>query len=305
MDFESIMKVIRVFNYFIISFSIILNGMVIIAFLKMRKTLRKKPPNVYLVNQAFADLFSVVPHLLITFIYLGSKTEERQKYYKIAFLFSSIIRIGSVMLTTTGRFIAIKYPLHHLRFATKYRVYLSISIIWVISAIPSLICLLVSDFRNVYYILIVTTFASLLMFIFMIFAILFVTFKTIRSSINRRVLDISSMPRTERNKERLKVEQQKENRVINILLFMVTAYAITIFPCIILVLLASHYSEVIRWARVAYYIFMLSLIIDPLLTVFMKDDFKQAKGWIVLRCFYRRQQAEAHHLDCVIISTRV
>lgn len=265
--------------------TLIFNIMVMLTFAKMRKSQRKKTSNVLLLNQSFADICLVGPTFMHGLIYSGIQSERVVITFRILFMYSGCISIGSILLTTLDRFAALRYPFFHRTNTTQCKVLMAISFVWLGCIVPPIGESLLRSY-NAYKIFVIVMFIIFLACILIILLLLLSSFATFRSSRSMRLRHMTTgSPR--RKSEMISAECCKEKRMVKILFAMALSYATTIIPYMIVTLLDVFFEELnVRISQniicTSYLLYTLSACIDPILTIFIKDDFKQAKNWMLI-----------------------
>lgn len=287
--------------------TIFLNSLIVITYILMRRSVKRKVSNVLFLNQGIADWCVAVPSCIIATIYNGESSRQSWIYFKFTFLFTSFISIASVLLITLDRYLAVRYPLRHRRLVTKCKVLIAITIIWVASAVPPIVESLFNISRThyiTYRTFMVIIFTILISCVFIILLLLFYTFSTIRGSIHLRIKILQLTLMSKKKNRLLNTEQNKEKRMVKILFAMVFAYATTILPYIIITFIDLFYDELQiklsdQLLDIAFLLYTLRASEDPLLTIFIKKDFKNANGWSVLKQYVQRSYSrESECGDC-------
>lgn len=278
--------------------TLVFNAMVIIAYIKMKKQTKNKAANIFLLNQACADLSSILPSMLWSLFAFTTDFHHLDKEYKIFFLFTSFVIIGSILVTTLDRFFHVKSPTLHHKVGGKFQVVVSILVAWILPIIPTVAYTafvprnnIVDEFKFARVV-----FSILLILVCVIVGLLFMTYQILRASVNQRITEIVASPISDHKEDNIMKEHSKERRLILILFCMAMAYAATILPHIIVVLVTLHYRQlelhysIVFWQRITYMVYTLSATVDPLLTIFLRSDFKRAKYWLLLRkCFPKKR----------------
>lgn len=304
MGYLQVLQVMSIINVFSILFAIMLNTSVIVVYFKMSKSMKEKSPNIYLASQAFANYSTIVMAIILEFSYLhiAATWVHLLPYYEFTFIYSSFVTIGTIVLTTIDRYSAIRFPFKFLRHVTSCRVFLAIFIVWIVSSVPpftygKFVVDHASEVKAT-----AVTFAILLVLVLFIFITLVMTYSAIRDSMQAR-LSVITVQESKNNELQLQKERQKERRILKILFCMAMTYAVTMLPIIIVVLMSLHYEQLqldsltmAQCQLVTSWVYTLSSITDPLLTIFIKEDFSRAKDWFRCRC---REKSRDHSASLI------
>ena len=268
------------------------NLMVIAGYAGMREVTRKIP-NYLLFMQAIVDvtiggiaLLNILPDFYPSLMFNG--------YYvnavNILIDYTSLIVLGTFLLTSLERFAAIKLPLWHRCAVTKRKVVHGMLAVWLSSSVPPAIYLSFMDtrtfrhsqqFRMVYrisftIIQMVTTLCSLTLLI----ATLKVASKSVRDKI-RNADQITKLHLT-----------KKDCRLICLFITMVTVYTVTYLPLMIASLICDYLDLYTCWQTdlVTSELYILGSLSNPILTLVFKTDFRKS-----LRRMYERRFSAASH----------
>ena len=269
--------------------TLLFNMLVIAAYFKMPKSLKKKVPNIMAVNQACADISSIVPSLLIAtvvYLLLGENTynAEVHRMYWVFFLYTNYLVVLSLLLSTFDRFINLKFPGNYHRAATERKAIVVILLTWVISAVPPI--LYKSSIKVDVYSYFTGVFTVLLLLAVIVLILLLVTFKILRREIIEQTELMISLSATEAKEEEQKHHLANERRLVCILLTRTCTYMCTLLPHIILRLVVLHrdalklHHSVGHWLSLTYLIYSFNGVLDPLLTIFLRQDFHRARSWM-------------------------
>ena len=126
--------------------------------------------------------------------------------------------------------------------------------------------------------------------IMVVYALLLKAFLTIKRSIDTRIH--SQGTRTDEGARKMIIQDKKKNRRISsILIVMCTIYTVTFLPIITLNIYLGFTAEFAVIYYLLYVLFILlyysSALINPLITIFFKEDYKNT----LYKCFKRNPPA--------------
>merc|ERR1712226_1339802 len=160
------------------------NIIIILAYSMMKKQVQLKAANMFLINQAVADLSSVIPSMIWSCFAFGSHFHHLDRSYKILFLFTSFVIIGSLLVTSLDRFFYVKSPLLHHKVGGKFQVMVAILVAWAVPVIPSVTYAAFVDSVQDEFKFAKVVFTILLLLVMIIVILLVLTFMTLRASIH-------------------------------------------------------------------------------------------------------------------------
>lgn len=298
-DFQLIDSMLDVEYYIKITFIVLillLNGTVVVCFLKMKKPLNRSTPNIFLLNQALGDTTICIP-MMMHVLPRHVQRETWQHHYSLLW-FTVFVSIGAVMLNTVDRYFTLKNPFHSWRLSSIRKVGTSILLVWVVSAIPAIICaVIISVTHNkgwsVYWKTMIKLSISLFAIVLLLVIAIVILIILSANALNQAIQGIGQeAPLTvvERESED-EVDHTKERRMVKIMYAMVFVYSITTFPWIVAELLFLLYEDTsfvtyFVLLGVTYMLYTISAIINPLLTLCLKHDYNQ-----VLKTLFRRRSS--------------
>jgi len=272
--------------------SLFFNIITIATYFRMKKTEKENVPNILLLNQAFADLLSVIPSIL-WYVYLyfslvkGNNLSSLHNYAWILLMYTSFVVVMSLSVITFNRFIYVQFPLFYPKSIEKRAVLTTIVLMWIISLIPAGIYGFLARTPKDEYTIIEALFSILLFLVLVIIGKIAIVFYTTRSQIHQRFLDkCSNWNWSNEDREETSEQYRKERRFMYGLLCKTIVFSLTIPPHIILMLICLHLDELqlhkslMNWLSLTYLVYTLYAVVNPLLTIFSKDDFSPAKRWI-------------------------
>ena len=261
----------------IVLLGIIFNLMVCFVYCCRRST-RKRLPNILLVNQAIADLVNCVcyalPNTILQFIFTIYKTihpvkifhkEYRHSLAIVCEVMAFVSISSSVMIylvIASERWIAIVKPLWYHARLRKRHLWRAVMTTWLISFTASVLVLFVNEtFTYAFYFRAMQgTMVLLIMIITLLFALTF--YKALKEIRRRRKLKKNF------NKTR------KEFRLTKVFLMMYSLFLVTFIPLAVL-----NPNEKNPRRRIKFLFFTLTAMINPLLTLTLKRDFRlQSRG---------------------------
>ena len=227
------------FSLVIISI-IILNITVIILYSRMTQLLRRKIPNLLLLNQALVDLLIGLSAILR--VVCSSHTcPDEVNNMKFFFLeYTAFLAVGVLLVGTLERFVSVKAPFQHRAHVTRGRVIMMIVCTWSITMLPALVySSYVFDTHKDkednavqhYYI---GHYALLLLAMLVVFIILGLTYWEIRVSISRRhnpgINSISSPAVVTDLSSQINREVESQRKLTRIFSLMSIVYLVTVAP---------------------------------------------------------------------------
>ena len=270
----------------------------------MGKPSRGNTSNIFFLNQAIADCTVSVPVMMhVLPLNIFQHIWQAELYI---FTYSVFVSIGSIMINALDRFLSLKKPFHHWRLVTWFRVLLAIISVWSFSMIPVFICIAIKNNEKKFWYCTVATFPIIIVFVIVILLLIFLSSAAINLSISEQSNNIQSQPLSELNEDMVHVEHSKERRMVHIMLAMAFVYAITILPYMIMELI-NQFDGFMSYAIISisvgatYLLYTVSAIINPLLTLCLKQDFNQ----ILRKYLWRRRKQELQEMDTVIASTEM
>lgn len=270
------------------SFITAANCIVVIVYILFRKIQRNTIPNWLLFNQAIVDLLIVAQSIMYAVTNMVSLYEHYDLYLTItsAFeLYTCVLALGILLLSTSERFIALKTPLFHKKHITINKLLCATVFVWVIASLPSSFYLIhylhfpneIEVISNFWIIGPIMILAGIVIVIF----ILYFTFKVITNSFTQRTSSISLQTIqwvNGRNMAIINGQYKKQRRLFKLFVLLTVVYILSYIPGVILRVL--HFFDVINHhmmemgLEMAYIVYMSSALFNPILTLCMKDDFK-------------------------------
>ena len=229
-------------------------------------------------------------------------------HYSIGYLFVQNYAVCLVacvlLLVTMERFIAIKYPFQHRTHVTTNKLRLAVIITFLLPFIPvTVLCTYIfpaslSDKSSMTQYQVTIGIIGIICIIIN-YTLLVVSYITIKKSIAARIRQLEDNANT--SHELVLRENKKNLRIFIILLTMCTIYTVTFLPMIVYysiryLLKAKHNIPVTIIVFNCYY---LSSLLNPLITIFYKEDFKHT----LFNCFkthpkrHRQQHQPERHTE--------
>ena len=258
----------------LISLGVISNLLVCVIYCR-RKAIQKKVHNILLVNQAIADLVNcacyALPSTVLFFILVSSKTihpikifnrEYRHTLTLVCEFMGFLSAISSFLLylvVACERCLSVSKPLWHRTRLFKRHIWMAVMVLWIISAIVSVIFVFVDD---AWYVIYFRTLQVLSIIIIATITVLFcVTFYNARKIVLKEKGSNTEMSRTGRTK--------KELQLTKIFLLMYFLFLLTFFP-----LTLANPNEKNPLRRIKFLFFTLTAVINPVLTLTFRKEFK-------------------------------
>ena len=260
----------------------------------MKKEQKHKIPNFLLAAQASVDLFIGIQTVMDELAFHGEgmiidKTLE--VCMNIFAGYSIFLAVFTLFVSSMERYMATKVPLFHRTRVTRRRMIYATITIWFVALIPaSLPIVYYHDFNENKHsrkqlILIDTSIIFTTMFF--LYVVLLLTFRGIKVSMRKREFELQASTYDEIRCTKLHhIEHQRMIHIFKIFLSMVCVYAVTFLPLAITDLLNIFVYEkekdynptnAVSIAHiVSYMIYISGSIYNPLITLMMKDNFKEA-----------------------------
>ena len=278
------------------------NGIVILTFCVMGKPLRGNSSNIFFFNQAIADCTVSAPILMHVLPINILQLWQAELYI---FTYSVFVSIGSIMINVLDRFLTLKKTFRHCRFVTWLGVLKAILGAWSCPLIPVFMCAVSTNNLDKNWYCTMLTFPCMLLIVIIVLVLLFVSLAVIKLSSRKQMNDIQSQPLNESNEDTFHIEYSKERGMVHLMLTMAFVYAITILPYMIIELvnkadLSNPYPISGEAIGATYLLYTLSAVINPLLTLCLKQDFNQA-----LRRYLRRRSNQELQMETVTASTEM
>ena len=297
-DLKNIAFIIHVSFAFL---SMLFNIIIIILFMCFPSCCRSKKPNVMFFIQSVSDLLVAVTmafdalHINPTYLKLPSHFSTTLHFL---YEYSIFPTVTLLLLITIERFLSIKFPLHHRAYITVNKILAAVIFTFILSSIPSIVKYLHilphhDLLHKKYYITIGSISFGI---IITVYVLLVVCYLAIRKSSNTRIKQEEERRSTPdgHNAQIILREKKKNIRIFMIILIMCTIYTVTLLPKIIFNIYygfrldGSFIDSILRISfNLLYY---LTAFINPLITLFFKDDYKNT----LFRCFKRNAPAPAH-----------
>ena len=135
---------IKLFIYGTTAIIVTAMNLLIVILFCVRPTLRKKIPNILLLNQALADLYNAVVTMptwvIVNYLSINhvNDLDDLLTFKFFVNFFSVFISLGSFLATAADRSFSVTEPLIHRRVMTKGRVKIVLLLIWISSVGHSL-----------------------------------------------------------------------------------------------------------------------------------------------------------------------
>ena len=266
-DIEYYVKIV------IIILILLLNGTVVVTFMRMRKPLKRCTSNILHLNQALADITVCIPlmkELLPMHIYFQIWE------HALAFVwFTIFVSLGSILLNAFDKFINTKNPTHRLSMKTNKGVIIAISSVWLLSAIPAVATAVTIATVKPYWIgvrtLRLTLFIIALTMVAVVIALLLFTIRLLRKKKRTHCSADQSLDQR---------EAIKRHRMVKILLAMVLVHTLTSSPIIIRELVTHAHYKHMSWLHmfvawlITYFLYTLRAVINPLCTLLLVHDYR-------------------------------
>ena len=300
------------------TWSIFANGTVIVVYLVMKRLHKKTTPNFMLFNQAIVDVIIALYALLSTLPnYFNTWMQER--HYNIARIilgdYSIFLALGILVLSSGERSLAIHKPFLHFRNITLCRIFFCILVVWILSFIPCAVLIFYTKpeghiATNEFYIIYGSfRVGFVIVGIITVLVVLCFCYRSVRKSIrdSQRTSSLKKRIKSE-DENLLDEENKKELRYITLLIVMSIVYALSYLPMGIFSIVRSVASESLSFFEmlvieiVVFILYVISAVVDPIFTLFIKDDFK---GLIFRHCNYECGRCKCKKINEEQVSVRI
>lgn len=205
------------------------------------------------------------------------------------FLFGYLLFLapGFLLLTSGERFLAIRFPLRHRRYLNKSKLYLSIQLTFVINTIPSVVFVCYVNFSQlnpVWNHFLITTGLIQFLEIITVYALLVMTHRTIKNSINEHITQLELLSTTDSRdttsaQNIVTIERERDLRITRILFTTCTLYAVTFVPIPTSFLIRGISGYFTRphaiIENIAVILFFFSAWINPIITLSFIEDYRE------------------------------
>ena len=266
---------------------LIFNFIVIVLFCK-RPYIRRKLPNILLFNQALVDLFNCAifcPMYTCNAVlyYYGGRTVYirivSNTFQQLSYM-SSILNLLPLAL---DRCFAISAPLRHRRFVTRRVVLVSIALVWFVSLCIACVYGYIVDqtyirdmhndhLNNFYF---AFTVIHLAVFILVIIVYAFTYYKSRKAVHHNCRIAVVRDPNCTAEDIRI----QKEQKLLRMFMAIFVVFFVAFSPGLVFFMLLNFagmkFTQVMDVVDASSVIGMaVSSVVNPVLTLFMKDDFR-------------------------------
>ena len=270
--------------------SICANTTIIIIYTMMQKTQQKKLLNMMLRQQAIADLLISIMLFFNPLVNIDKLFQPAPSHTKFPLNaikgFTIFLTLGILLISSTERLLAVRWPLFHRRVVTGKKLRCMIIFVWFLSSIPALATTInYIVYRSQTFRRVCSFFRSVIVItaVIAIIVILILTYNAVKISISRKIKETKAKLQTSqvnRNRElqRLISEQKKEMKLFKIFLSMAIFYLVTYIPILIFITIFTKLKGVIVCIligdRISLLCYCSSALFNPFVTICMKDDFK-------------------------------
>ncbi len=275
---------------------------------------RKIIPNTVLLFQALSDfiigLFQVLASVIYSYDANSQPPVALISMSNFIFGYSQFLSITVLLIGSLERFIAIRFPFHRQRYISRSRVVAVLVIAFILCTVPMIVYVIFVELRlsekniinitmkefqelnrkykmmNRHFVITMTAIFSAE--IFLVYMLLLLTYINIKRNIDSRIETREQSEGGSNNQnEGIRIERVKNVRFLKIFVFMCTSYAITFIPQISFTVYrwnrlggGETLSEFV-WTNALQLVYALSSIVNPLVTMFGKDDYRDiiSRGW--------------------------
>ena len=257
--------------------------------------------------QSTTDIFVTVPLTLVAILLNPFTTNVPTLAYALIVVFFTqytiVLAVVMLLFISIERFLVINFPFQHRLYVTTTKILIVVVFLFLFSSIPAFVYVsyilplyFISHISpyNIYFITIGSIIYVLIVIIYFLLVISYVTIKkSIYTKIKQREERTSTL--NEQNKTTFYKKTERNLRIFRILLSMCTIYMVTFLPLSVF----NFYYGLVTGDTLNRYIldnsfgllYYLSSIINPLITLFFKDDYRKTfYNW-----FKRNTHASAQH----------
>ena len=276
-------------------------------YIMMSKKNKRKIPNLMFSMQALVDLFVALSAITAHFFFHEDHATNYSIHvaFHLLFGYTMFLAPSFLLLSSTERFLAMVFPLHHRTVVSKDRMAFTILFIFVVNMFPSVVFVSYVNFARInptWNKFLITTGIIQLVEIAIVYVLLSVTHITIKNNIKRNItrLQLYFSSKKEhsnpvcyvrsslsRHRNSIELEKKKDLRITRIHFIMCTVYALTFLPSPCNFLYRGFSSEytmtnaaIENTFALLYYI---SAVINPVITIACIDDFKNGI-YIISNC---------------------
>ena len=277
--------------------SFLFNFTVTFLFIHFPSTHRAKIPNILFLMQSISDNLVTISMSFISFelnpFSLNYVLTEHFENLSVFFYgYAMFLPVAVLLLITVERFVAIKYPLEHHTYITIRKIVIAFTFTFILSSLPSIAFILFTylsygQFDNLSSLKYEITIGLIsVMIVIVVYALLLKAYITIKRSIDTRIH--SQGTRTDQRARKMIIQEKKRNRrIFSILVVMCTIYTVTFLPFITINIYHGFTADFTAICDILYNLSVLlyfsSALINPLITIFFKEDYK----YTLYKCFKR------------------
>ena len=281
--------------------SFLFNFAVTFLFIHFPSTHRAKIPNIMFFIQSISDILVTISMTLRVIINnpLSLNYVVTEYFEMLAMFFYRYVMflpVAVLLLITVERFVAIKHPLEHHVYITTRKIVIAVIFTFILSSLPPIVyitCILYQQRGISISLKYNLTMGSIsLIIIIVVYTLLLKAYMTIKKSIDTRIR-LQEARTDQRTRQMIIQEKKKNRRIFIILIVMCAVYTVTFLPTITY----DIYIAFITDFKFIYYIldvsfvlvYFSSALINPLITIFFKEDYK----YTLYKCFKRNALAPA------------
>ena len=268
--------------------------------------------------QSTTDIFVTVPLTLVAIRVNPSSVNVRTPTYGLIVVFFTqytvVIAVVTLLFISIERFLAINFPFQHRLYVTTTKILVAVVFIFLFSSIPAfvysthIVPLYIKSQFSPYFIYFITSGSVIFVLIVIIYFLLIMSYSTIKKSINTKIKQQEERTSIlhEQNANIILLDR-KHLRIFRILLAMCTIYMVTFVPSAVFKIYYGFAMEDTTNSHILNASFLvlyyLSSIINPLITLFFKEDYRKTfYNWFKRNTHapaqpYLRAQQEQHIQD--------
>ena len=218
--------------------------------------------------------------------------------------YTVVLEVVMLFFMSTERFLAINFPFQHRLYVKTTKILVVVVFIFLFSSIPGfaystyIVPLYFKSQKSPCYIYFITVGSISFALIVIIYILLIISYATIRKSINTKIKQQEERTSTP-NEENVNIIllERKHLRIFRILLAMCTIYMVTFAPSAVFYICFAFVTEDTLNLHIIDYSFLLlyylSSIINPLITLCFKEDYRKTFcNWFKRNALAPAQQNE-------------
>lgn len=268
---------------------LVANCAVIIKYFFIANAVKKQIPNLMLFNQAIVDLI-IASYATLSTLPNFFKLLMQEKYYNVMRVvlkdYSIFLALGVLVIASGERTLALHRPSLNFKVVSLWKIISLVVGLWLVSLIPCIVLLFYTkpeghiNTKEFYVIYSSFRVGLVLVGVSTILVMLFLSFRTVRKSLRdlKRVCSFSKRSRTDADIQEEETSK-KEMRLIVLLATMAVVFAVSYLPMGVFSIVRNIAMQTLGFFGMivmeicVFILYISSAIINPFLTLFVKEDF--------------------------------